>query len=396
MNITPKKEVLLIVDDNEMNRDMLSLRFQKNSYLTESVESGAKALEYIEKSNVDAVLLDIMMPNMTGFEVLEKLRLSYSPIKLPIIVVTALEDSEDIVKALELGANDYLTKPINFPVALARVRTQLSHKRLQEALSESEERYALALRGANDGIWDWNLKTNTLYFSPHFEEMLGFDAGELGNDPENWFNLIHPSEAEKFKQALNAHFLGETPLFEFKHRLLNKEGFYLWMLTRGIAILDNKHNAIRMAGSQTDITKNTITDLITGLPNDILFLDRLELIIEHATRFNFQYAILLIEINRFNEICETYGLKFGDILLIEFTKRLKHCLRGYDTLSHQEEPSTISHLSGAKFSILLEKINNTNEIMRVIARIKDMLESPIATENESVSITFNTGIVLSE
>jgi len=81
------------------------------------------------------------------------LREVYTPIELPVIMVTAKNQSDDIVKALDLGANDYLTKPVDFPVALARIATQLSHKRAQEALRESEERYALAARGANDGLW---------------------------------------------------------------------------------------------------------------------------------------------------------------------------------------------------------------------------------------------------
>src|SRR5260370_13294146 len=93
------------------------------------------------------------MPDGSGLDALQKLRQRYSAAELPIIMVTAKAQSDDIVRALDLGANDYLTKPIDFPVAVARIGTQLSHKHSQEALKETEERYALAALTSNDGLW---------------------------------------------------------------------------------------------------------------------------------------------------------------------------------------------------------------------------------------------------
>src|SRR4029077_13931963 len=135
-----------------------------------------------------------------------------------VIMVTAKNQSEDIVKALDLGANDYLTKPVDFPVALARIATQLSLKRAHEALRESEERYALAARGANDGLWDWNLLTNLVYFSSRWKMMLGYHESEIRNTPEEWFDRIHDADRERVNAEIAAHQKGLTPHFESEHR----------------------------------------------------------------------------------------------------------------------------------------------------------------------------------
>src|SRR5213594_4641971 len=199
------KNRLLIVDDNEMNRDMLARRLARKGYEIGLAENAQQLLKRVEQDGVDLVLLDIEMPEISGLDALKILREAYTPIELPVIMVTAKNQSEDIVKALELGANDYLTKPIDFPVALARISTQLSYKRAEQALRESEERYALAARGSNDGLWDWNLVDNTFYFSPRWKSMLGFSDIEIGDSPKELFDRIHPTEKENVEQRIKAH-----------------------------------------------------------------------------------------------------------------------------------------------------------------------------------------------
>src|SRR5436190_2426333 len=197
--MNPRTSRLLIVDDNEMNRDMLARRLARKGYEIALAESARQLLERVKEDQVDLVLLDIEMPEISGLEALKTLRETYSAIELPIIMVTAKNQSEDVVKALDLGANDYVTKPIDFAVALARIGTQLSHKRAQEALKESEERYALAARGANDGLWDWNLQNNVVYFSPRWKNMLGYQENEIGDKPEEWLDRIHEADQDRVK-----------------------------------------------------------------------------------------------------------------------------------------------------------------------------------------------------
>jgi putative two-component system response regulator len=173
---------LLVVDDNEMNRDMLSRRLSRRKHTVITAENGQQALDLIEKESFDVILLDIMMPGISGIEVLKLIRQSYSASELPVIMVTAKSDSEDVVTALKLGANDYVIKPLDFPVVLARVQTQLeacrSHKKLKKHAKEiearindnfekidSEKLQSLINAGENNRLelkstLRWNLKSN--------------------------------------------------------------------------------------------------------------------------------------------------------------------------------------------------------------------------------------------
>jgi CheY-like chemotaxis protein len=128
------------VDDNEMNRDMLARRLSRSGYLVDVAENARQLMQHVKENGLDLVLLDIEMPEVSGFDALKMLRKDYSPSQLPIIMVTARNQREDIVRALNLGANDYLTKPIDFPVALARIGTQLSRKREEVDQPATESR----------------------------------------------------------------------------------------------------------------------------------------------------------------------------------------------------------------------------------------------------------------
>src|SRR3954451_23073206 len=130
---------LLIVDDEELNREGLARRLLRHGYEVTGVKSGREAIELLGGRRFDLVLLDIMMPGMNGLEVLRFLRRVDSLLDLPIIMVTARGGSEDMVEALELGANDYVTKTLDFPVVLARIRTQLALRRAVSRVGELEQ-----------------------------------------------------------------------------------------------------------------------------------------------------------------------------------------------------------------------------------------------------------------
>lgn len=127
---------LLLVEDDDMSRDMLARRLERRGYAVEAVRDGRLALERLAAEEYDLVLLDWMMPGMTGLEVLERIRAIHPQSRLPVIMVTARAQSVDVVEALDRGANDYVTKPVDLNVALARIRTHIALKRSEEQIRE--------------------------------------------------------------------------------------------------------------------------------------------------------------------------------------------------------------------------------------------------------------------
>ena len=387
---------LLIVDDNEMNRDMLARRLARKGYVIGLAESAKELLPRVKEDGIDLVLLDIEMPEVTGLDALQVLRESYSPIELPIIMVTAKNQSDDIVKALEMGANDYLTKPVDFPVALARIGTQLSHKQAQEALRESEERYALAARGANDGLWDWNLVTGAVYFSPRWKAMLGFREDETDDRLEEWLGRIHDADRERVKEEIAAHQRGLTPHFESEHRLLHKDGGFRWMLSRGLAVHDRTGKALRMAGSQTDITERKVSDPLTGLPNRLLFIDRLGRLIKHSQRRkDHLFSVLFLDLDGFKMINDSLGHLVGDQLLVGVAMRLEKCLRSSDTVARLGETFTVARLGGDEFTILLDDLKEPADANRAAERLMKALAPPFLLAGKEVFTSISIGITLS-
>ena len=394
--MSPSPGTLLVVDDNEMNRDILSRRLRKHGYDVVTAVDGADALAMVDAQEFALVLLDIEMPGLSGLEVLKMLRERRSTIQLPIIMVTARQESADIVNALNCGANDYLAKPVDLAIAVARIQTQLARKQAEAALQESEERYALAAKGANDGLWDWNLRTNEIYFSARWKQMLGLSDETPTCNPDDWFGRVHPEDTDRLMADVAAHLDGLTPQLESQHRVLHSDGGYRWMLSRGVAVRNLDGKAYRMAGSQTDITEGKVSDPLTGLPNRILFLDRLGCSIERATRHGEAFAVLFLDLDRFKLVNDSLGHLAGDRLLIAIAERLERSVRAVDTVARVGGQHTIARLGGDEFTILLEGVKHVSDAVRVAERIQDNLKRPFQLDGHEIFTSASIGIATSE
>jgi diguanylate cyclase (GGDEF)-like protein/PAS domain S-box-containing protein len=263
----------------------------------------------------------------------------------------------------------------------------LEVERTLEALRESEERYSLAARGANDGLWDWDLRRDEIYFSPRWKSMLGFGESEITGLPDEWLGRVHPEDVERLRSDLAAHLEGLTLHFENEHRLLHRDGTFRWVLTRGLAVRGGDGKAYRLAGSQTDTTGRKVYDGLTGLPNRVLFLDRLATLLARAKRHpESLFAVLFLDLDRFKIVNDSLGHALGDQLLIEVARRLESCVRVGDT---------VARMGGDEFAILLEETRDVSDATRVAARVHEALSAPCGLDGREVFTSASVGIAMS-
>ena len=302
----------------------------------------------------------------------------------------------------------------------------IERAQVEQALRESQERYGLAVRSANDGLWDWDLRLNTIYYSPRWKSMLGYIEDEIGDNPDEWFQRVHPEDQPAMQASLAAHLAGKTPSFESEHRMRHVDGSYRWVLTRGLAVRgDDPPGAnppdeappgtitpgqalpdpatpaafsapYRMAGSQSDITlrkqaerqlrHDALHDALTGLPNRALFLDRLGQTMQRSRRDpNNLYAVLFMDLDGFKVINDSLGHSAGDQFLAVIARRLKSCLRGVDTFAR---------LGGDEFGVLVENIKRPEIALKIAERIQKELKKPYSLDGSLVFTTASIGLVL--
>lgn len=270
-------------------------------------------------------------------------------------------------------------------------------KRAEKILRESEERYAAAARGANDGLWDWHLRSNRVYYSPRWKSMIGYEDEEISDRCEEWLDRIHPEDRDRLKQELALHLNSETAHFQSEFRLRHKQGDYRWFRSRGMALRDQDNQPYRIAGSQTDITEyylareqlvhDALHDSLTCLPNRVLFIDRLAQAIKQYRRHpQEQFAILFLDLDRFKIINDSLGHMIGDRLLIEVGKRLQACLR---------EEDTVARIGGDEFVILLNTIQDMDHVLLTAERIQQQLKLGFAIEGHEIFTGTSIGVALS-
>lgn len=268
--------------------------------------------------------------------------------------------------------------------------------RVYTNLRRSEERYALAARGSNEGLWDWNLQTNCFYFSPRWQQMLGYQENELGESADEWFERVYPLDRVPLKTAITNHLEGYTDHFEHEYRLLHKDGSYRWMLGRGVAVHNRDGQPERMVGSQTDITQRKQTeeelwrsaffDRLTGLPNRTGFIHHLQPAIDHCrTASAPSFAVLWLDIDCFEVINNSFGGNVGDRLLIAVSQRLRSFL---------SPNNIVARMGGDEFAILLNHIQEINDAVRMAERIQQVLALPFSISKREIFITVSIGIAL--
>jgi diguanylate cyclase (GGDEF)-like protein/PAS domain S-box-containing protein len=280
------------------------------------------------------------------------------------------------------------------PVVL--VHTQDATARRAEArLRASEERYALAVEGANDGLWDWDVPRGRLYVSARGKAMLGYAEGEVRDRLEEWLVRVHPDDLERVRAELASQQEGDRAHFESVHRLRHRDGAWRWAHVRGVAVRGDDGRPVRMAGSVADVTErrvaeelllhNALHDALTGLPNRSLLLDRVGLALRRATRHGRGCALFCLGLDGFKVINESLGHAAGDLLLVEVAHRLEQSLRSADT---------VARLGADVFAVLVDEMRDPAEARTVADRVHEALAAPFELGERTVFATASIGIAV--
>lgn len=282
------------------------------------------------------------------------------------------------------------------------------------ALHASEERWHLALMGTNDGIWDWDLKTNTIFFSSRWKQMRGFEDSEIDNTPEECLRRIHPEDFERVMAAIAAHFSGAVEFLEVEYRVFRKDDSTMWILGRGKALRDESGKVIRMIGSDSDITRRkqaeldlqklneelecrveqrthqiilqSLHDDLTGLPNRNFLTQRLQQLIQsNQTSPGKPFAVMFLDLDNFKVINDSLGHLAGDVVLILVAQKIYSLVK---------ETDLVARLGGDEFVLLLEDIAGGQDPVNLAEQLLAELKSPLLINGREVFINTSIGIVL--
>lgn len=397
--------VVLIVDDDMAQRLLMRQSLRETRLLIEEAADGREALNVFERISPDLVLMDVKMPHMDGFAACAEMRRFPGGQDIAIVLVTGLDDYESIKKAFEVGATDFITKPVNWPLLAHRVPYLLRASRAFRNLRRSEKRLSIAQDIASLGSWDWDRDKNSICFSAQMYRIFGLAADRDEADYETFLAFVHPDEQHLVKETV-LRALAEKKPYSLDYRIIPPDGSLRTVHERADVVHDAQGNVVSMHGTVQDITARINAeekirflahyDSLTGLPNRQLFLEYVSQAIFTAQRDNSKVALLYLDLDRFKRINDTLGHSAGDKLLKEIANCLGDSVRSSDIIakaSFTKKPGvTLSRLGGDEFTILLTALAEEEHAARVAHRILELLSHPVRIAGQEVYVSGSIGI----
>jgi diguanylate cyclase (GGDEF)-like protein/PAS domain S-box-containing protein len=313
--------------------------------------------------------------------------------RLPLIVVTTADPAERSSlreRAREAGAIDCLLRE---ELSSALLEAAIIHARSVNhqtgRMLELRQRYALAVQGSRDGMWEWDLLRDRAYYSQRWCELLGLRNGEVPPTLDGWLSRVHPQDLEHLRGELEAVIEGPATLHESEHRIRDGNDDWRWVMTRAVLHRNQSGQAVRMAGSLTDISpfrqreralrEQSRQDSLTKLPDRRVFIEHCARAVELSrAHSDYVFVVLLIAVDRLGQTRDSFGIDAADQLFALLAKRVRSCMRPEDHLFR---------FSSSKFAILLDDVEDPSFGTQVAKRIHETVAEPF--EFDGIS-TFTT------
>ncbi len=400
-----EKPLALVVDDDLSLRLSMCAALAKAGFTTVEAENGREAVEIFQSDAPDIILLDVVMPEMDGFATCTAIRSLPKGKYTPILMVTGLDDTESIERAFEAGANDFVTKPINWTMLGHRGKYMLRAGRAMEELNKSKRRLAKTQELARLGNWEIDLVSNSFHCSPEAGQLLGLTKAHRQISYTDFLASVAIQEQDRVKEKIDSAIKFKRP-FSINYRVILPDGAQLHILNRCEIFFNENGVAEMMLGAVQDVTqlKNAeeeirllaFYDSLTGLANRTLFMDRLGHEIASAKRHGKIFALLFIDLDQFKRINDSFGHHIGDLLLKNVSETLQKCIRKSDSATGpvlvSDSDTLIARLGGDEFIILLSDIQKPENAAIVARKIIQSIPTVYILEGHEISVTTSIGI----
>ena len=393
-----RRPTALIVDDDHVMRMLEKETLSQFDFDVREAASGEEALTMLAEAAPDLLLLDVDMPGIDGFEVCRHLRLRRDMTEVPVIMVTGMDDIESITHAYRSGANDFIAKPINWPVLGHRARYVLRSAQSARQLRDLEEKQAAIVRAIPDMIFLMDRQGVHLDYKAGFgatpyvaaEQFLGRKVSEVL--PADVAGLILRGVERAMEQGDLQSVLYQLQMPDCIHhyegRIVPSGPSRAVMVVRDITL--EKVSAEK-------IKRLAYFDTLTGMPNRESFLEKLELELRRARQAVHRVALLFLDLDDFKRVNDTLGHSTGDALLQAVSTRLKEQLRAGDMIARPALDETGLHLArlgGDEFTIVLADLEDTQTIGMVASRLQTLLARPFQLGSQEITVTASIGIAV--
>ncbi len=299
----------------------------------------------------------------------------------------------DIIGPALLGGLVLIVMLIGFTVMQHAFAGGITH-----GIVSDVERRALALTGAGDMIWDWDVSADKVFTSHETEHVLGLKRGVLEGPAAQWLEILHALDRDRFRASLDSIVEQRRGWLNQDFRLRASDGHYLWFTLKARPVVGSDGEVVRVVGTLTDVTdfKNAeerllfdaVHDNLTGLPNRELFIDRMEAAFAFArSDTNIRPSVMVIDIDRFKQVNDSVGIAVGDSILLTIARRLSRLLKPQDTLAR---------LSGDQFAVILLSEREPARIVAATETLRRALRAPIAFNDREIFLTASIGLALAE